>query len=83
MTAAFVNLMDLAPTFMELGGVKLPEGICGKSLIPLLKSVPWETALRWLMASKPPVPTVITLERERLPPSLSCRAPPVMEVGPV
>lgn len=32
-----VNLMDLAPTFLEAGGVKLPDGINGKSLIPLLK----------------------------------------------
>lgn len=34
----FVQLMDLAPTFLEAGGVKLPEGMNGRSLIPLLKS---------------------------------------------
>jgi N-sulfoglucosamine sulfohydrolase len=34
----FVNLMDLAPTFLEAGGVKLPEGMNGRSLVPLLKS---------------------------------------------
>lgn len=34
----FVQLMDLAPTFLEAGGVKLPEGMNGRSLVPLLKS---------------------------------------------
>lgn len=34
----FVNLMDLAPTFLELGGVAIPDGMNGKSIVPLLKS---------------------------------------------
>ena len=34
----FVNLMDLAPTFMELGGAKLPEKMNGRSLLPVLHS---------------------------------------------
>jgi len=34
----FVNLMDIAPTFLEAAGVDLPEGMTGKSLLPLLKS---------------------------------------------
>ena len=34
----FICLPDLAPTFMELGGVKLPAGITARSLLPLLKS---------------------------------------------
>lgn len=34
----FVSLPDLAPTFMEIGGVKPPEKLYGKSLLPLLKS---------------------------------------------
>src|SRR5262245_6699426 len=34
----FVNLMDLAPTFLEAGGVPLPKGMNGRSLVPLLKS---------------------------------------------
>lgn len=34
----FVNLMDLAPTFLEAGGAKLPEGMNGKSVWPILKS---------------------------------------------
>ncbi len=34
----FVRLPDLAPTFMEIGGVKPPEGLYGRSLLPLLKS---------------------------------------------
>ena len=33
---AFVYLMDLFPTFAEFGGAKLPEGVEGKSLAPIL-----------------------------------------------
>ena len=33
-----VNLMDLAPTFLEVGGVEPPDGIHGKSLWPILSS---------------------------------------------
>jgi uncharacterized sulfatase len=34
----FVRLPDLAPTFMEVAGVKPPEGLYGKTLLPLLRS---------------------------------------------
>ena len=34
----FVNLMDLAPTFLEAAGVDLPDQMTGKSLLPLLQS---------------------------------------------
>ncbi|MFO1485698.1 MAG: sulfatase [Verrucomicrobiaceae bacterium] len=34
----FVNLMDLAPTFMEIGGAKIPEGVNGKSIVSLMTS---------------------------------------------
>jgi len=34
----FVNLMDLAPTFLEIGGVKPPAGMNGKSFLNVLKS---------------------------------------------
>jgi arylsulfatase A-like enzyme len=34
----FVNLMDLMPTFLEVGGVKMPEGIDGKSLLNVIRS---------------------------------------------
>ena len=34
----FVNLMDLAPTFLETGGVEVPEVMTGRSLWPVLKS---------------------------------------------
>ena len=34
----FVRLPDLAPTFMEIGGVKPPDGLYGRSLVSLLKS---------------------------------------------
>jgi arylsulfatase A-like enzyme len=33
-----VSLMDLAPTFLELGGVAIPKGVAGRSLVPLLAS---------------------------------------------
>lgn len=33
-----VRLPDLAPTFMEIGGVKPPEGLYGRTLLPLLLS---------------------------------------------
>jgi len=34
----FVNLMDLTPTFLEVGGVKAPAGLNSKSLWPVLAS---------------------------------------------
>ena len=34
----FVNLMDLAPTFLEAAGVAIPQTMTGKSLLPVLKS---------------------------------------------
>lgn len=34
----FVNLMDLAPTFLELGGVEPPKVMTGRSLVNVLKS---------------------------------------------
>jgi arylsulfatase A-like enzyme len=33
-----ITLPDLAPTFLELGGVKVPEVMTGRSLVSLLKS---------------------------------------------
>lgn len=34
----FVNLMDLSPTFMEIGGAAIPPGVNGKSIVSLMKS---------------------------------------------
>ncbi len=34
----FVNLMDLAPTFLEAGRAAIPEIMTGRSLMPVLKS---------------------------------------------
>jgi uncharacterized sulfatase len=34
----FVSLTDLAPTFMEIGGVTPPAGVTGRSLMPILHS---------------------------------------------
>jgi arylsulfatase A-like enzyme len=34
----FVNLMDLAPTFLEAGGVKPPEVMTGRSILNVLRS---------------------------------------------
>ena len=36
-TGALVYLMDLLPTFTELAGAKTPEGVEGKSLVPVIK----------------------------------------------
>jgi N-sulfoglucosamine sulfohydrolase len=34
----FVNLMDLAPTFLEAGGAAVPDVMTGRSIVPLLES---------------------------------------------
>ncbi len=34
----FVNLMDLAPTFMEIGGAAIPPGVNGKSIVSVMKA---------------------------------------------
>lgn len=34
----FVNLMDLAPTFLEIGGTEIPEVMTGKSLLNIFTS---------------------------------------------
>ena len=34
----FVNLMDLAPTFLEIANVEIPECMTGRSILPLLLS---------------------------------------------
>jgi N-sulfoglucosamine sulfohydrolase len=34
----FINLMDMAPTFLEAAGIPIPESMNGKSIVPLLKS---------------------------------------------
>ena len=34
---AFVYLMDLFPTFAEFAGAKLPDGVEGKSIVPILQ----------------------------------------------
>lgn len=34
----FVNLMDLAPTFLEVAGVDIPDLMDGKSIVPVLES---------------------------------------------
>jgi N-sulfoglucosamine sulfohydrolase len=34
----FVNLMDIAPTFMEAAGAPVPDSMTGKSLLPVLES---------------------------------------------
>ncbi len=34
----FVNLMDLAPTFLEMGNAEIPDIMDGKSILPILQS---------------------------------------------
>jgi N-sulfoglucosamine sulfohydrolase len=46
---AFVSFTDLAPTFLSLGGVEVPEVMTGRSLLPLLGKgavAPREVAVR-------------------------------------
>ena len=35
--ASFANLVDLMPTMLEVGGVAVPSGLDGRSIVPLLK----------------------------------------------
>ncbi len=41
---AFITLADFAPTFLELAGVPVPEGLTGRSLVPFLRG---ETPADW------------------------------------
>ena len=41
---AFITLADFAPTFLELAGVPVPEGLTGRSLVPFLRG---ETPTDW------------------------------------
>ncbi|HZJ57899.1 MAG TPA: sulfatase [Clostridia bacterium] len=34
----YINLMDLAPTFMDAAGAAIPQSMVGRSLMPILKS---------------------------------------------
>jgi len=36
---SFVTLLDLAPTFLEIGGCPVPETLDGRSLVPLLRGM--------------------------------------------
>ncbi|MFN4146837.1 MAG: sulfatase [Runella sp.] len=49
----FVNLLDLAPTFLEVAGLPIPTDMTGKSLLPFLKK------------TKPTHRSEVFLERER------------------
>ena len=41
---AFVNLVDLMPTLLEIGGANMPETCDGRSLVPFLRG---ETVEDW------------------------------------
>jgi N-acetylglucosamine-6-sulfatase len=38
---AMVLSVDLAPTLLEMGGAPIPQGLHGRSLVPLLAGQPW------------------------------------------
>lgn len=42
-STGFVSLCDLAPTFLEAAGLKPPQAMTGRSLIPLLETEPAKT----------------------------------------
>nr|MCS5631664.1 sulfatase-like hydrolase/transferase [Pirellulaceae bacterium] len=51
----FVNLMDLAPTFLELGKVSIPPVMTGRSLVPVLRSAKsgWVDSTRnWVVTGR-------------------------------
>lgn len=51
----FVRLPDLAPTFLEIGGIKLPDNLYGRSLLPLLlsdKSGTIDTTRNWVITGR-------------------------------
>ncbi|MCB1091953.1 MAG: sulfatase, partial [Verrucomicrobiae bacterium] len=51
----FVNLMDLAPTFLEAGGVTPPDVMTGRSLMPVLtseKSGQVDPARTWVITGR-------------------------------
>ena len=50
-----VQLIDVMPTLLELAAVKIPEGLQGQSLVPLLKGEPF-TRRETIMASKLALP---------------------------
>jgi arylsulfatase A-like enzyme len=41
---SFITLADFAPTFLELAGVPVPEGLTGRSMVPFLQG---ETPADW------------------------------------
>jgi N-sulfoglucosamine sulfohydrolase len=48
----FVSLTDLAPTFLELAGVKVPEQMTGKSLLALLNNKNDSASRRFVLCGK-------------------------------
>jgi N-acetylglucosamine-6-sulfatase len=45
----FVLSIDLAPTLLALGGVAVPEGLHGRSLLPLIKGEAWQPRKSFLV----------------------------------
>lgn len=64
-----VLTLDLAPTFLELAGVELPDTLQGQSLVPCLmgSNDPWRTSFLYEYFSYPddPFPTMLGVRTER------------------
>ena len=49
-TDALTDLSDMLPTFVELGGGQVPEGIDGQSIAPLILGKEHDSSRDWIMA---------------------------------
>ena len=53
-----VRIVDLTPTILDLAGVPVPDGLSGKSLVPLMTGAALETGARGICRSHVPPPSL-------------------------